>query len=135
MRSYVKPLSAAALVLAAACDERGPSESVPASIDAQLRRSIAQWGVLPIGPMPQQNPARVRLGQALMFDKILSGNRDVACATCHDPTQHATDGLPLAIGTGSIGRGPDRRLGAGRSFVPRNAPTLLNSGIGLSYVF
>jgi cytochrome c peroxidase len=70
-----------------------------------------------------------------MFDKVLSGNRDIACATCHTPAQHATDGLPLAIGTGGTGEGPARTLGPGRSFVPRNAPTLLNTGIGLFYVF
>ena len=77
----------------------------------------------------------VALGQALMFDKILSGNRDVSCATCHDPTQHLTDGLALAVGTGGNGSGPARTLGAGRVFVPRNAPTLLNSPIGLPYIF
>ena len=37
--------------------------------------------VMPIGPVPAQNPALVSLGQALFFDKILSGNRDVSCAT------------------------------------------------------
>jgi len=40
---------------------------------------------VPIGPTPAQPPALVDLGQALMFDKVLSGNRDIACATCHNP--------------------------------------------------
>src|SRR5207247_1293080 len=69
------------------------------------------------------------------FDKILSGNRDVACATCHQPAEHATDGLSLAIGTGGTGLGASRTLGPGRQFVPRNAPSLLNTGLGLFYVF
>src|SRR5438034_4634564 len=77
--------------------------------------------------MPAQDPARVDLGRALMFDKILSGNRDVACATCHLPAQHAADGLSLAIGTGGTGAGPARTLGPGRQFVPRSAPSLLNA--------
>src|SRR6266508_217705 len=107
----------------------------PLCVAAQLRRSIGLWGVTPIGAPPQQYPALVALGRALMFDKILSGNRDISCATCHEPALHATDGLPLAIGTGGTGTGTARTLGPGRSFVPRNAPSLLNSAIGLSYVF
>src|SRR5204862_188586 len=66
---------------------------------------------------------------------ILSGNRDIACATCHLPSQHAADGLSLAIGTGGSGGGPARTLGPGRQFVPRNAPSLLNGGLGLFYLF
>jgi len=126
---------AAVVVAAAACDETFPSEGSPPSIDAQLRQVLGQYGVVPIGPVARQDQAMVELGRALMFDKVLSGNRDIACATCHTPSEHATDGLALAIGTGGTGEGPARTLGPGRSFVPRNAPTLLNSGIGLFYVF
>src|SRR6267378_1835105 len=106
MTFYVRPLCVAALLLAAACDETPPTEIFPESLDAQLRRSIGPWGVTPIGAPPQQEPALA-----------------------------ATDGLPLAIGTGGTGTGTARTLGPGRSFVPRNAPSLLNTAIGLSYVF
>ena len=132
---HVRTLGLAALVLAAACDEVTPPEGLPPSIDAQLRQSLRQWNAVPIGAMPEQQPAVVALGQALLFDKILSGNRDIACATCHQPSEHTTDGLPLAIGTGGTGLGPSRTLGPGRQFVPRNAPSLLNTGLGLFYVF
>ena len=135
MRLFVRPLCLAVCVIGAGCDERPPS-GMPESLDAQLRRSLNQYGApVPIAPMPPQDPALVALGQALMFDKILSGNRDIACATCHEPSLHATDGLPLAVGTGGTGVGAARTLGPGRSFVPRNAPSLLNTGIGLFYVF
>lgn len=136
MSFSVRSLWVAALVVAAtACDETTPPEGLPESIDAQLRQTFGVYGVVPIGPVAAQDPARVELGRALMFDKILSGNRDIACATCHEPSEHMTDGLPLAVGTGGSGVGPGRMLGPGRSFVPRSAPTLLNSGIGLVYVF
>jgi cytochrome c peroxidase len=135
MTTALRALGVAALaVTAVACDETFPAEGVP-SIDTQLRQVLGQYQVVPIGPVAAQDPALIELGRALMFDKVLSGNRDIACASCHQPAAHATDGLPLAIGTGGTGEGPDRTLGAGRSFVPRNAPTLLNSGIGLFYVF
>src|SRR5712692_5702236 len=134
MTVSVRPLCVAPLLLAAAGDETPPT-SCPESFDAQLRRSIGQWNVVPITAPPQHDPALVTLGRALMFDKILSGNRDISCATCHEPALHATDGLPLAIGTGGTGTGTARTLGPGRSFVPRNAPSLLNSSIGLFYIF
>src|SRR5205814_2243385 len=121
------------LALAAAC-ERTETPTEP-TLDAQLRQDIGRWGVIPIGPVPAQPEALVDLGQALMFDKILSGNRDVACATCHHPSTHEGDGLSLSIGTGGTGLGPSRTLGPGRQFVRRNAPSLLNDGLGLFYLF
>src|SRR5213596_2000395 len=135
MTRHVRALCILAVLGLAACDEQMPVEGLPESIDAQLRQSLQRWGTIPIGPMPAQNPALVDLGQALMFDKILSGNRDIACATCHLPAQHAADGLSLAIGTGGTGAGPSRTLGPGRQFVPRSAPSLLNAGLGLNYLF
>jgi len=120
------------VALGAGCDRRS-SPAEPTSIDAALRRDLARWGVIPIGPMPAQDPALVALGRALMFDKILSGNRDISCATCHQPSEHAGDGLSLAVGTG--GTGLSRTLGPGRQFVPRNAPSLVNGGLGLFYLF
>ena len=103
----------------------------PPTLDVELRQAIGNWGVVPIGPMPAQDPALVRLGRALFFDKILSGNRDIACATCHDPSASLGDGLSLAVGTGGTGLGITRTLGPGRPFVSRNAPSLLNAGLGL----
>src|SRR5881227_982322 len=123
------------LVLASGCDGWKTPSGPPASIDAELRQSLGGWSVVPIGATPVQAAALVDLGQALMFDKILSGNRDIACATCHLPAQHAADGLSLAIGTGGTGAGPSRTLGPGRQFVPRSAPSLLNAGLGLNYLF
>jgi cytochrome c peroxidase len=105
------------------------------TLDAELRQTIGGWGAVPILPVAQQNPALVDLGRSLFFDKILSGNRDVACATCHTMVDHATDALSLPIGTGGVVTGTSRTLGPGRQFVPRNAPSLLNQGLGLFYLF
>src|SRR6266576_4814163 len=89
MTRHVRALCILAVFGLAACDEQTPVEGLPESIDAQLRSQFNQWGVVPIGDIGRQDPALVALGQALVFDKILSGNRDIACATCHDPVQHA----------------------------------------------
>lgn len=133
----VHPSRFAVAVLAlAACVDNNQLISPPEAIDAQLRQAISQnYGVVPIAPMPPQDTAQVALGRALFFDKILSGNKDVACATCHLPSQHLEDGLSLAIGTGGVGEGPARTLGPGRQYGPRSVPSLLNDGLGLVYVF
>jgi cytochrome c peroxidase len=61
------------------------------------------------------------LGQALFFDKILAGNEDVSCATCHLPEHFTGDGRTLPRGVGAFGLGPHRGGGA---IVPRNSPSL-----------
>jgi cytochrome c peroxidase len=76
---------------------------------------------------------KVELGRMLFFDKVLSGNRNIACATCHHPTHATSDGLALPLGEGPEGLGPDRRAGASKDRavhgrVPRNSPALFNLG-------
>ena len=126
-------------LFAAACNDDSGSRSITstsaASLDAQVRQAIGPWGVVPILPVSAQDPALVDLGRMLFFDKLLSGNRDVSCASCHSPLTHTGDDRSLAIGTGGIGSGSSRQLGAAREFTPRNVPALFNTGLGEFYVF
>ncbi len=75
---------------------------------------------------------QARLGQLLFYDKILSGNRNISCGTCHHHDLGGTDGLSLGIGEGGVGLGPTRTPGDGadriRKRIPRNAPALWNLG-------
>lgn len=57
---------------------------------------------------------KVSLGEALYFDKRLSADATVSCATCHDPASAFTDHSVTATGAGN-------RTGS------RNAPTVLNA--------
>src|SRR3989449_8301757 len=93
MTRFVRTTYLGLLVLATGCDGWKTPSGPAASLDADLRQSLSRWGTVPIGPTPAQPAALVDLGQALMFDKVLSGNRDIACATCHNPASHAGDGL------------------------------------------
>lgn len=80
---------------------------------------------------PEVNMDEVRLGHLLFYDPILSGNREVACATCHHPRFGTSDGLSLGLGDGAHGLGPDRVADPGNlpeKRVPRNAPGLWNLG-------
>ena len=68
----------------------------------------------------------------LFYDKILSGNRNISCGTCHHHDHAGGDGLSLGIGEGGEGVGPMRTPGSGADRIakriPRNAPALWNLG-------
>ena len=101
---------------------------IPASLDDALQRVIVQSSLRPLDPGPAPSAAKVALGEALFFDKEISGNRDISCATCHHPLMHGGDNLALPFGTGAKGLGTTRKMGVGREFVPRNAPEIFNRG-------
>lgn len=140
-----------------AAQKEGRISIAPEAYDEALRRLIA---TLDLHPNPGRNlaqvePARAELGRLLFFDPILSGDRNIACATCHHPAFAMADGRVLPIGTGGQGLGPSRvfveqvelaqeagavrRLAAREDdwvhnpfigqFVPRNSPTILNSAL------
>ncbi|MBV2359897.1 methylamine utilization protein MauG [Thalassococcus sp. CAU 1522] len=78
------------------------------------------------------DPAQARIGQLLFYDKILSGNRNISCGTCHHHDLGGADGLSLGIGEGGVGLGPKRTAGTGKDRIekriPRHAPALWNLG-------
>ena len=87
---------------------------------------LADW-VLDDSDFPSRDPAKEALGKLLMFDKILSGNRNISCGTCHHHDHGGSDGLSLGIGEGGTGVGPERTAGTGadriKKRIPRNAPS------------
>ena len=71
--------------------------------------------------LPRQQPALQKehvdplaaLGRRIFFDRNLSADRTISCATCHIPQNALADGLPVSRGTAN-------QSGA------RNAPSLIN---------
>lgn len=79
--------------------------------------SLKEW-LLPPMPHPadnQPNAARLDLGKKLYFDPRLSGDGNMSCATCHNPSLGWSDGLPTALGVKSMVLG-------------RASPTIFNTG-------
>jgi len=76
--------------------------------------------------------AKVELGRLLFFDKILSGNKNISCATCHHSLTDTGDGLSLGVGEGGRGLGVTRDTGSGgdsiHERVPRHSPPVFNLG-------
>lgn len=87
----------------------------------------------PIVPsdFPELDTETVALGRQLFYDPILSGNDNIACATCHHPALGTGDAMSLSIGEGGLGLGRLREVvngNAPKARIPRNAPALFNLG-------
>ena len=97
------------------------------------QRNASTFAALPqAASAPADNPstlAKVDLGRLLFWDPILSGNEDVACATCHHPDFGYAENLDISIGVNGIGLGSSRHFGSPNSipFVQRNSQTILNT--------
>ena len=91
-----------------------------------LPRPLTDADFLPV------DAAQAKIGQLLFYDKILSGNRNISCGTCHHHDLGGSDGLSLGIGEGGAGLGRDRHAESTgdriRKRIPRNAPALWNLG-------
>ncbi|MFC0183303.1 cytochrome c peroxidase [Pseudarcicella hirudinis] len=75
------------------------------------------------------NPQKIKLGRFLFFDPILSGNKDVSCATCHQPESNYAEFLETSIGVNGVGSGSKRRFREPNEipFVKRNSQSVLNT--------
>ena len=91
--------------------------------------SHAAWQPrLPLGldlymPVPEDNPLtrdKVELGRQLVSDPILSRDKRLACAGCHEPERAFTDER-------TVSRGVFGRQGT------RHVPTLINRGYGRAF--
>jgi cytochrome c peroxidase len=81
---------------------------------------------------PADNPStpeKIELGRILFYDPILSGGKDVACASCHHPEFGYAENIPLSIGVNGLGLSEKRRFKTGNDipFTKRNSQTLLNT--------
>ena len=74
-------------------------------------------------PFPADNPYTVEkaaLGKMLFFDPRLSKNRNMTCATCHNPSFGWEDATKTSVG-------------AQNSALDRHSPTILNQAWGKSF--
>jgi len=106
-------LCSAILMTAAVVDIRGQEHlrpSTPLGLDEYFY-------------VPEDNPLtqeKVELGRRLFFDKLLSADRSISCASCHKPELAFSDGLTVANGVAN-------RKGT------RNSPAIINRAYGKSF--
>ena len=98
-----------------------------------VQADTAGFQALPLNaPAPAanpQSPQKIALGRLLFWDPILSGGKDVACASCHHPFSGYADGLDLAIGSNGVGTGAARHFALPNdiAFTRRNSATIINT--------
>ena len=69
------------------------------SAGAAFRWDLPDWIPPPAEPADNRiTPAKVELGRYLFYDKRLSANQTMACATCHEQARAFTDGKRTAVG-------------------------------------
>lgn len=101
------------LIGSGTCEANAASQ--PKIFRPQIPKGIPRWKWRKL--IPRENPLtaeKVALGQTLYFDKRLSIDGTVSCATCHDPATAFADRNRVGLGV------------AGRSGT-RNVPTTLNA--------
>ncbi len=122
----VAPCAALVVAAASGCGAEPAPNPAPGIYDGPP----IPWAYAPFPevPAPADNPvtdAKVKLGNALFYDPILSSDGAVACATCHSEQWGMSDGLPVSVGVDGQGAtGPGR---TGPNKTTRNAPTLWNA--------
>ncbi|MDD2883614.1 MAG: cytochrome-c peroxidase [Dechloromonas sp.] len=78
--------------------------------------SNGRAALLPLPPVPAIGREKAALGERLFFEKRLSRDNTISCASCHDPARGGTDRRPVSIGI-------DGHTG------PINAPTVFNAAL------
>ncbi len=106
-------------------DETAAATAAVTALADTVRQLAAAQGITALAKPAAVRPALSLLGQALAFDKELSGNRDISCMTCHLSRTATVDSRSVAIGQGGTGVGTARVHPQGR-FVHRSAPALFN---------
>lgn len=76
----------------------------------------------PVQPLPLKrdlDPEKVGLGEILFYDRLLSGDNSLSCASCHDLNKGGTDQAKVATGIrGQMG--------------PINSPTVYNAAFNIA---
>ena len=93
-----------------------PADNLPADLARRKPPAGLKLGAAS-DPVDQRTIDRVALGRRLFFDRVLSKDRSLACASCHDPAHGFADPRPLSIGIG-------------KALGQRNAPSLFNVALG-----
>jgi cytochrome c peroxidase len=120
-RQLLLPSLTLAAALLAACGSKPPAEE-PKAPPAPVKPvgaviTIANPLGLPPVPVPADNPPTaetIALGRRLYYDKALSADNTIACASCHDPKFGFSDGAQFSTGIKGQKGG-------------RNAPTVFNA--------
>jgi cytochrome c peroxidase len=133
LKYFIGLLIFASVALLSCITNNHEEELSPTKKREQLINKLSRFSALPEEvKFPDDNPyseAKAELGRLLFFDPILSGDKDVACATCHHPSNGYAEFLDISIGVNGHGFGSKRAFKEPNSipFTKRNSQTVLNT--------
>ena len=96
--------------------EKGRVATPPTAEETSTVAESGRDALLPLPEVPQLPVEKVALGKRLFFEKRLSHDNTLACASCHDFTRGGTDRLRVSVG-----------VGGAKGAV--NAPTIFNASL------
>ncbi len=129
MLSFSRICLLAAVALQIGCGDGGASGATPDEPLSNFFRPLPKSPAYP--DYNPYSPEKEKLGELLFWDPILSGDKNVACASCHHPDHAWADGRRFSVGSDGVGLGPARR---GSERTKFNSPTILNvafAGMGV----
>jgi cytochrome c peroxidase len=93
-------------VLLSGCDRPSPEDAELTEANLSEVYQLSPMPDMPASPTNAfaDNRDAAEFGQRLFYDKRLSANGEVACATCHDPEHGFSDGKPLSEGLATTRR-------------------------------
>ncbi len=100
---------------AAACGHHVRHALEAQESDTSLEPALVE----PLSPVSGVDPRRARVGRRLFFDKRLSRDESISCASCHDLARGGADGRRVSVGV-------DGHTGV------RNAPSVLNAALSFT---
>jgi cytochrome c peroxidase len=117
-----------AVLLVACGDAADSSQAMGGSGGSPTEAPPLPWPVTKFPALPDiardVPEARIKLGNLLFYDPILSVDGETACATCHSEFWGMGDALTVAVGNGAGPlAGPGRE---GENTLRRNSPALFN---------
>ncbi|MCA9921225.1 MAG: VCBS repeat-containing protein, partial [Anaerolineales bacterium] len=102
-----------------------------ADVDTALTAVITRNNLTPHpgADLREGDTPLAQLGQDLFFDPLLSGDKNISCATCHHPSLAMADARVLPIGTSGNELGPQRDFVTEVTLAPEANPSKLQDGI------
>ncbi|TKB78006.1 MAG: cytochrome-c peroxidase, partial [Nitrospira sp.] len=123
-----------AVIAGTAADESRAGQSTPPKTQKTVPLGLED----PAAYIPTDDPQtaqNIELGRLLFFDKRLSKNNTIACASCHLPSMAFTDGQPVSTGINKLKGGRSapaaiNRVYSKAQFWDGRAETLEDQSIG-----
>ncbi len=116
LRDFMNPITRSWVAIRKEAAIWEPVNDTPYNFDAPTFFEENAFNMEFFTQITNRNPSeeQVSLGKKLFFDKNLSKDNTMACATCHQPNKAYSDGLVTNFNNQG-------------SFLKRNTPTLINS--------